>query len=395
MNIPKMSRRIGPLCTLFLLLPALAMAQESDAGANLPAIKPPAQLPAVKPTVPLPAPDTTKSADEPIPSEKVEPRYEPTEADYQEDGKSGQSGQVPGRYPMGNRDARPDDVRIVRILPRDGHVASVAPGGGGPAWTAENSIHVLLEYDLNTVPRAVVAAGLDAPIGVQSSYQRTEGSPWVDRGSGRMEKRFAISCAPDSPERLRNLRLRYWMTVSTSGGATRLVEKEQALPHTILCRNAGITAVSQPPAARADDIVRRLEACPDPAAGDLSARLVGRTDPSRGVGIIEIVGVVRNVGRAAYVSEPRQQSVELIEEQPGTPPRVVEDRTFTILAPNGTVRLVHRRGWDTATEFQPRYRLRIVYEPDIRTDANPRNDDCRLSNNDAVLEPGRINALFR
>ena len=105
--------------------------------------------------------------------------------------------------------------------------------------------------------------------------------------------------------------------------------------------------------------------------------------------------MIRNVGRAAYVSGPRQQSVELIEESPGTPPRAVASRTFTNLAPNGTLRLVHRRGWDTGTEFQPRYRLRLAYEPDIRTDANPRNDDCGLGNNEAVLEPERINALFR
>ena len=152
--------------------------------------------------------------------------------------------------------------------------------------------------------------------------------------------------------------------------------------------------VKRPPPAGLDPgVAEGVGACPDPATTVLFARLARKTAPTRG--FIQIVGIARNVSRAAYVSEPGQQTVELVEEQPGNPPRVVRTQAFTILAPNGTVRLVHRRGWDTSTEFQPRYRLRLVYDPDIRLDANPRNDDCGLGNNEAVLEPERINALFR
>lgn len=322
---------------------------------------------------------------------------------------------------------RTNDLRIVSLDPATGELRSFSLG---ETMTPENSIEVVLEYQLASHPDAVVSASLLAP-GVR--YTSSERSPnRVFDESGRVRKRLAIDCGPDTWEPIRNLQIQYRMFLP--GGSPMLVEKTQALPHTVVCprpeptrpvaRNEDALPPPGPeptkPVARATDVVRpeapaidpgiakrpspsgiepgiadRVGACPDPATVDLSARLVGRTDPSRGVGIVEIIGVVRNVGRAAYVSEPRQQRAELIEEQPGTAPRGVATQAFTNLAPNATRRLVHRRGWDTATEFQPRYRLRLVYEPDIRTDANPRNDDCGLDNNETVLEPARINALFR
>lgn len=445
-----MTQRILLVCVLFSLMPALAAGQEPNA--KLPAMKPP-----VTPLIP----DTTKSEDETVPVEKVSPRFEPVEQDSKEQPPSQEPGQVSGRYPIADPDVRLDGLRVVRIDPSTGEIATARPGD---LWTSENSILVTLDYDLASASCAMVNAAFrtDEAGPYPYSYQRNEYIEEGDcdpgnipRGRGRVQKRLVLMCGRDSPDRIRDVRLYSEMILYPTGRlpVTRLVEREQSLPHTVLCRRftgPGAAArlpddaapqafegqpaaaraddqikapdrpVSPGAAARADDVVRRpapsidpgvakrplpegldpgvaerLGACADPAAVDLSARLVGRTDPSRGVGIIEIVGVVRNVGRAAYVSEPRQQSIELIEEQPGTPPRVVTDRMFTILAPNGTETLVHRRGWDTSTEFQPRYRLRNVYEPDIRTDANPRNDDCGLANNEAVLEPERINALFR
>lgn len=449
-SIPKRSKLISPVCALLLLMPVLALAQEPNA-----------KLPAVKPPVAPVIPDTTESGGDAIPVEKVSPRFEPIEQDYKEQPPPKEGGQVRGRYPIADPDARLDNLRVVRIDPGSGEIASVSPGD---LWTSENSILVTLEYDLASATCAMVNAGFrtDEAGPYPYSYQRNEyieegecdpGN--VPRGRGRVQKRLVLMCGRDSPDRIRDVRLYSEMVHYPTGRlpVTRLVENEQPLSHTILCQ--GITGpgaaarlpdndpppsfedrppaariddqikvpdrpVSPAAAARADDVVRPkapvidpgvarrpppekvhpgvaegLGACTDPATVNLFPRLVARTEPSRGVGIIEIVGVVRNIGQAAYVSDPRQQSVELIEEQPGISPTAVEDRTFTNLAPNATVRLVHRRSWDTSTEFQPRYRLRIVYEPDIRTDANPRNDDCGLANNEAVLEPERINALFR
>ncbi|MGH7563272.1 MAG: hypothetical protein ACREK5_02480 [Gemmatimonadota bacterium] len=405
---------------------------------------------------PQPEPPTRSGV---LPTEDVHMEFEPFEQDYQEQPKDRGSGQVPGRYPISDPDARLDALRVVRIDPGSGEIRSASPGD---LWTSENSILVTLDYDLASAACAMVNAGFrtDEAAPYPYSYQRNEhieegecdpGN--VPRGRGRVQKRLVLMCGRDSPDRIRDVRLYSEMILPTGRlPVTRLVQNEQPLAHTVLCRITGPGAVARLPdddpppsfegqpaaarvddqikvpdrpvspaaAARADDVVRPrapvidpgvarrpppakihpgvaegLGACTDPATVDLFPRLVGRTEPSRGVGIIEIVGVVRNIGRAAYVSDPRQQSVELIEEQPGISPKAVEDRTFTNLAPNATVRLVHRRSWDTSTEFQPRYRLRIVYEPDIRIDANPRNDDCGLANNEAVLEPERINALFR
>lgn len=392
-----MTRKIGWILFL-LLVPAVAAAQDPKTPAvnKVPAVKPTGRLPVLKPL------------------------------------------ELP----------RTDDLRIVSITPSAGEIQGASSGA---TLTAENSIEVVLEYDQVSSSDAVVSAALEAPgAGRITSFEASPNRVYEQHG--RVRKRLAISCGPDVTDRVRDLRIHYWMFVPAG---SMLVDKEQSLSLTVLCEGAAkmatpgpaarpgerhpqpsfedrpVTArademkipdrpVSPPATARADDVVRRpvpsidpgvaklpspagldpdvaerIGACADPATIDLAARLVGRTEPSRGVGIIEIVGVVRNVGRVAYVSDPRQQSVELIEEQPGVSPRAVEDRTFTNLAPNATVRLVHRRSWDTSTEFQPRYRLRIVYEPDIRSDANPRNDDCGLANNEAVLEPERINALFR
>ena len=393
-----MTRKIG-LILVLILIPAVAGAQDPKAPAvNKVPVKPPAQLPALGPL------------------------------------------ELAGT----------DDLRIVSINPRAGEIESAS---SGVTLTAENSVEVILEYDLESSPGAVVSAALEAPgAGRITSFESSPNRVYDEHG--RVRKRLAISCGPDVSDRIRDLRVHYWMFVPA--GST-LVDKEQSLPHTVLCEAAAKMAtqgpvarpgervpqpsfedrpvaaraddqiktpdppVSAPAAARADDVVRRpvpsidpgvaklpspagldpgvaerVGACADPAALSLSARLVARFgDHLESQGRIEIVGVVRNVGRAAYISDPRQQSVELIEEQPGSPPRVVQSRTFTNLSAGGQLRMVHPRFWDTAIEFQPRYRMLITYEPDIRTDANPRNDDCGLANNEAVLEPERINALFR
>jgi hypothetical protein len=419
------------LSLAILMTPGIAAAQEPRAKA--PSVH---ELPAVKPPVAPLVPDTTKSKDETSPTEDVSPSYEPIEWEYKEQREDGESGHVPASYPIGDAEAGPDVLRVVSIEPAAGDlIASDAMDVRTRdreiecrTAPSDRCLWVTLAYEVNSraeahVDAVILSSSPEADREI-TSYRHVD----TVRDSGRTTLRIAVTCDPDSPIRVRGLRLRYSM-YDPGGRPLRLVVGEQPLPHTIVCRTiTGPGAAARlpdrddpppsfeaapaaarpgqrlpprpvsPPAGRPVDVAQppaeRIGACPDPATVDLSARLVGRTDPSRGVGIIEIVGRVRNIGRDAYVSEPRQQSIELIEEQAGTPPRIVAEQTFTNLAPNATRTVVHRRSWDTSTEFQPRYRLRIVYEPDIRTDANPRNDDCGLANNEATLEPDRINALF-
>ena len=59
---------------------------------------------------------------------------------------------------------------------------------------------------------------------------------------------------------------------------------------------------------------------------------------------------------------------------------------------------VQERPWDTrAAEgtAPPSYKAMIVYDPDIRTDGNPKNDDIYLKDNQLQLPGARINELFR
>ena len=152
-----------------------------------------------------------------------------------------------------------------------------------------------------------------------------------------------------------------------------------------------------PPAVKIDPEVvdPRTTACPDPAAFELDANLVARstTWPDFN-GTVDIVGLVRNVGRGNYASGRGQQSVELLEQWPGSSPSVIETATFTHLNAGTDIRVTYRQNWVVSREFPPRYTLRISYDPDIRIDGNPRNDDCRLNNNETAIEPRQIDVVF-
>lgn len=134
------------------------------------------------------------------------------------------------------------------------------------------------------------------------------------------------------------------------------------------------------------------QSCPDPAAQRIDFRIIARA--SRFQGQVEISGVVKNVGQAAYESRPNQQSVHLYEGN-----RLVAQQAFQNLAPGQEVRVQFVRGWNASSpsegEFPPTYKLVIVYDPDIRLDGNPKNDDCRGNNDVLQRSGGDINNLFR
>ena len=65
---------------------------------------------------------------------------------------------------------------------------------------------------------------------------------------------------------------------------------------------------------------------------------------------------------------------------------MVSQKDFPNLAAGEELRLVYERDWNAyvppgATSAFPIYRLQIVYDPDIASDGNPRNDDCGGGNN--------------
>ncbi|HET9481402.1 MAG TPA: hypothetical protein VFP98_06565, partial [Candidatus Polarisedimenticolia bacterium] len=177
-----------------LLLPGMAAGQ--DPGARLPAIEPPAKLPPVDPPI-------TKAIE-------------------------------PGE-PL-------DDLRILSIDPASGEIASAS---SGETLTRENSIEAVLEYDLVSSANAVVSAELRAPgAGRISSFEASPNRVYDE--NGRVRKRLAVSCGPDVSDRIRDLRIHYWMFVP--GGRT-LVDEEQPITHTIRCRADDLRIVSIDPAS--------------------------------------------------------------------------------------------------------------------------------------------------
>lgn len=137
--------------------------------------------------------------------------------------------------------------------------------------------------------------------------------------------------------------------------------------------------------------------CPDPAVQRIDFAIVSKT--SQFSGKVRITGVVKNVGLEPYISGPNQQEILLYEGPMGATSRVVARKKFQNLNPGQEVTVVYERNWNSASpsegEFPPSYKVIIVYDPDIRMDSNPKNDDCNMNNNQKERSGADINALFK
>ncbi len=124
--------------------------------------------------------------------------------------------------------------------------------------------------------------------------------------------------------------------------------------------------------------------CPAPAVRSFTARRIGS-------GMVRIEAEIANVGGAAYHSHGGQQFVAM-RTAGGAP---IGQRDFVNLEPGESFVFAAERRWNPASEFLEGFGVAITYDPDIRLDANPQNDDCRMADNTASLSPAEINALFR
>jgi hypothetical protein len=127
--------------------------------------------------------------------------------------------------------------------------------------------------------------------------------------------------------------------------------------------------------------------CPNPAVR-LAASIANRT--SDFTGIIHIDVDLHNWGRQSFRSHPKQQSLQIYENE-----RLLLNRPFNRLEPGETLTVTVPRTWNTSIEFPPSYRAMIQYDPDIVIDGNPANDDCRLRDNQRTITGESINRLFR
>lgn len=131
----------------------------------------------------------------------------------------------------------------------------------------------------------------------------------------------------------------------------------------------------------------RLE-CPDPAIDRIDISVLSR-DVRSFEARVRISAVIKNRGLALYDSNPRQQSATLYvgDSQVGSV-------DFPRLAPGQQVVVSYDTAWLAAREFPPAVRAQLSYDPGIRTDGIPANDDCNLTNNRLSRPGDEVNRII-
>lgn len=144
-------------------------------------------------------------------------------------------------------------------------------------------------------------------------------------------------------------------------------------------------------------------ACPDPAVVDLKFSIVRRHTQFRGR--IRVTAVIKNVGKKPFLSGPNQAKAYLYQLPSGLPPNtpqqgtIVAQRAITNLPAGASFQLTYEREWNSSSpnegEFPNSYRCMILYDPDIRMDANKNNDDCNNKNNRKERSGTDINDMLK
>lgn len=143
--------------------------------------------------------------------------------------------------------------------------------------------------------------------------------------------------------------------------------------------------------------------CPDPAAHEIRFQIVRRYTQFRGR--IRITGIVKNIGRRAFIAGANQAKAYLYQMPAGVPcanatgGTAIAERAIVNLAPDATIELSWERDWDSSSpsegEFPNCYRLFITYDPDIYMDASKDNDDCNGNNNKKDRSGTEINDMLK
>lgn len=133
--------------------------------------------------------------------------------------------------------------------------------------------------------------------------------------------------------------------------------------------------------------LRGLE-CPDPAIDRIDITVLSR-DVRSSEARVRISAVIKNRGLAPYDSNPRQQSATLYvgDSQVGSV-------DFPRLAPGQQVVVSYDTAWLAAREFPPAVRAQLSYDPGIRTDGRPANDDCNAVNNRLSRPGDEVNRII-
>ena len=129
--------------------------------------------------------------------------------------------------------------------------------------------------------------------------------------------------------------------------------------------------------------------CPNPMVRDINVRVLTR---SASQARILVTAVIENAGGADYVSGPNQQTITLTRGN-----QRLTSRDFTTIRVGNRIevsypQIVSAHGYG---EFPPTFHAYLAYDPDVRIDGNPANDDCRVNDNRKSLNGNVVNALLR
>lgn len=141
---------------------------------------------------------------------------------------------------------------------------------------------------------------------------------------------------------------------------------------------------------------------PQPAidlkAMSITFTLIRRIDDNKA--IIKVIGTIKNVGTQKFISNEKQQGVNLSEVQSSTfpnavgPTKVKVDRLFSTIPAGGIFQISYEMEWNKSNEFPPIFVLNITYDPDITADGNTSNDDAVYANNKLEVDgKATINAM--
>jgi hypothetical protein len=133
--------------------------------------------------------------------------------------------------------------------------------------------------------------------------------------------------------------------------------------------------------------------CPDPAV-QLRVGWPGRN--ADGTYSFQLLASIVNKGAATFRSNRNQTQIALYEGGRMLKTEAFTSNRATIVeyAPGqGGSHVYAVERWNPASEFLDEYRAQISYDPDVRVDGNPDNDDCRAANNAtrlSVIEIRRV-----
>lgn len=131
--------------------------------------------------------------------------------------------------------------------------------------------------------------------------------------------------------------------------------------------------------------------CPDLAAVSIKYQKLSGGAHS---GKVRITGTIKNVGKQNFVSNPRQMYVILYEVSLSGRTTIKARSSFGNIPSGRTASVSFVKSWYAGNEFPPNYRVCVSYDPDIKKDGNPRNDDCYRANNCKTRIGSEINNLF-